>query len=82
MKSNSKMRQSDKGLRLVFAGTAVALAVLAYLLQGIVDPRVCAFLGVIGFITLAVAYSTDIRSINWRIVWYGLGFQFLLRFLF
>ncbi len=68
MKSNSKMRQSDKGLRLVCAGTAVALVVLAYLLQGIVDPRVCAFLGVIGFITLAVAYSTDIRSMAARIV--------------
>jgi len=80
MKLNSKMRQSDKGLRLVFAGTAVVLAVFAYLLQGIVDPRVCAFLGVIGFIAVAVAYSTDIRSINWRIVWYGLGLQFLLAF--
>ncbi len=63
MKLNSKMRQSDKGLRLVFAGTAVVLAVFAYLLQGIVDPRVCAFLGVIGFIAVAVASIIDYHTL-------------------
>ena len=72
--------QSDRARRLTFGVVAITLALLAYALQGVVDPKVRALGGVVAFITLMTACSTDIRRIRWRTVWWGLGLQLLLAF--
>ena len=56
----------------------VGLAAGAYWLQDIVDPRVRALGGVLCFITLVAACSSNLRAVNWRTVGVGFALQLLL----
>ena len=66
--------------RLAFAGSAAALAIIAYALQDVVDDRVRAVIGVACFIAFIAACSTDVRRIDWRMVAWGFGLQLALGF--
>ena len=71
----------DRTLRLACGATAVLLTTAAYLLQGLVDPRVQAGVGVVAFILVAAACSTNLRAVNVRTVAWGMGLQLLLALL-
>ena len=69
---------NDRSLRFSCAGIALVLAVAAYALQGAVDPRAQAFCGIVCFILLVAAFSTNLRAVNVRTLTWGIGLQFLL----
>ena len=69
---------NDRSLRFACAGTAFALAVLAYVLQGQVDPRVQALCGIVCFILIIASCSSNLRAVNFRTVAWGIGLQLLL----
>jgi CNT family concentrative nucleoside transporter len=69
---------NDRTLRLACAGGALLLAVLAYVLQGLVDPRVQAAAGVMCFLLITAACSTNLRAVNFRTVAWGIGLQLAL----
>ena len=68
----------DRTLRLACAGGALLLAVLAYALQGLVDARVQAAAGVMCFLLITAACSTNLRAVNFRTVAWGIGLQLAL----
>jgi CNT family concentrative nucleoside transporter len=68
----------NRTLRLACAGGALLLAVLAYLLQGSVDPRVQAAAGVMCFLLITAACSTNLRAVNFRTIAWGIGLQLAL----
>ena len=68
----------DRTLRLACAGGALLLAVLAYVLQGLVDARVQAAAGVMCFLLVTAACSTNLRAVNFRTVAWGIGLQLAL----
>ena len=76
----SRLREFARRERLVFVLVVVGLAVAAYLLRDVVDPRVRAVMGVAGFIALTAACSTSVGAIPWRTVAWGLGLQLTLAF--
>jgi CNT family concentrative nucleoside transporter len=57
---------------------ALVLAVAAYAVQGMADPRVQALAGIVCFIFIVAACSTNLRAVNVRTVTWGIGLQFLL----
>lgn len=64
-------------------GLVAAIAILtglAYLLQG-AHPRIRSGLGILGFISLACLFSTNLRAVNWRLVGAGVLLQFTLAIL-
>jgi len=66
------------------AGVAI-LAISAYALQNVIGSRGQALCGAVAFVLLVVAFSNNIRAIDWRTVWWGIGLQialalFILRF--
>ena len=65
-------------MRLACAAGAALLAVLAYLLQGQIDPRVQAVCGVLCFLLVTAACSTNLRAVNYRTVAWGIGLQLAL----
>ncbi len=69
---------NDRTLRLACAGGALLLAVLAYVLQDLVDPRVQAAAGVMCFLLITAACSTNLRAVNFRTVAWGIGLQLAL----
>ncbi len=71
----------DRGLRLGCAAGALALAVLAWVLQGHIDPRLQAFAGIICFLLVAAACSTNLRAVDMRLVGWGIGLQLVLALL-
>jgi len=72
---------SDLPLRAAIAGTALALAGLAFLFQASIGTRGQAGLGAITFILVVTAFSRDIRGVNWRTVGWGIGIQLFLALL-
>lgn len=68
----------DRYLRYTCAGVALLLAVVAYALQGLVDPRVQALIGIVCFILIIAASSTNLRAVNVRTVAWGIGLQLAL----
>jgi CNT family concentrative nucleoside transporter len=68
----------NRTLRLACAGGALLLAVLAYALQGRVDGRVQAAAGVMCFLLVTAACSTNLRAVNFRTVAWGIGLQLVL----
>jgi concentrative nucleoside transporter, CNT family len=68
----------DRTLRLACAGGALLLSVLAYVLQGLVDARVQAAGGVMCFLLVTAACSTNLRAVNFRTVAWGIGLQLTL----
>ena len=72
---------NDRTLRLACAGGALLLAVLAYALQGLIDGRVQAAGGIMCFLLVTAACSTNLRAVNFRTVAWGIGLQLLLALL-
>src|SRR5262249_10348215 len=60
------------------AFVVVALACVAYLLQGQIGPRGQAALGVCCFLGLIAACSSNLRAVNWRTIGWGFTLQVLL----
>jgi concentrative nucleoside transporter, CNT family len=71
----SAVPRTDGSLRLLAAGLALALAVAAYVLQGVIDLRVQGFLGALCFLSVIAACSTNLRAVNWRTVGLGIALQ-------
>ena len=69
---------NDRTLRLACAVAAALLALGAYALQGLVDPRVQAAGGIVCFILITAACSARLRAVNVRTVAWGMGLQLLL----
>ena len=66
---------SDRGLRLLAAAIALALAVAAFALRQTLNPRVQAIAGIICFISVIAACSRNLRAVSWRTVGWGIGLQ-------
>ena len=73
--------QSDRALRIGAAILALALAVGAFVTQGMVNPRVQAVAGIICFISIIAAFSSNLRAVSWRTVGWGMGLQIALALL-
>jgi len=69
---------SDRPLRAAAAALAVLLAVAAFLLRDIINPRVQAVCGIICFISVVAACSQNLRAVSWRTVGWGIGLQVAL----
>jgi CNT family concentrative nucleoside transporter len=67
--------------RMACAAGALLLALLAYLLQGSIDGRVQAAAGVLCFLLVAAACSTNLRAVSVRTVVWGIGLQLALALL-
>lgn len=74
-------RAGDRRLRLACAAGAIGLTLLAWFLQGIIDGRLQAVLGVPAFLLLAGACSANLRAIDLRVIGWGIGLQFGLALL-
>jgi CNT family concentrative nucleoside transporter len=77
--------RADRGLRLLAGGLALGLAVAAFALQGRVPPRIQAVAGIICFISIVAAFSSNLRAVSWRTVGWGIALQvglalFILKF--
>ena len=69
---------NDRTLRLACAGGALLLGALAYALQGMVDSRVQAVAGIMCFLLITAACSSNLRAVNFRTVAWGIGLQVAL----
>jgi CNT family concentrative nucleoside transporter len=56
-------------------GLALLLAVAAFALRGTIPPRAQAIAGIVCFISIVAACSTNLRAVNWRTVGWGIGLQ-------
>lgn len=61
--------------RLAAAAVAISLAVGAFLLRGTLNPRVQGVLGIVCFISIVMAFSHNLRAVNWRTVGWGMALQ-------
>ncbi len=64
--------------RIAIAAGIAGLAVLAYLLEATVDPRVRSLLGIVAFVGVACLFSKNLRAVNWRTVAAGMLLQLVL----
>ncbi|MGE0814477.1 MAG: NupC/NupG family nucleoside CNT transporter [Vicinamibacterales bacterium] len=71
---------SDRPLKLVAAGIAVAAPLLAWLAAGVIGPRGQAAAGAVAFVAVCALASTDLRAVNWRTVGWGVAMQLVLAF--
>lgn len=69
---------SDRFLKLGAAAVAVFLAVMAFILRDTINVRVQAFFGILCFIAIVAAASTNLRAVSWRTVGWGMALQLLL----
>ncbi len=69
---------TNRSLRIACGTVALVLAGVAYALQGLVDPRVQAMAGILTFLLLIAACSSNLRAVNVRTVAWGIGLQLLL----
>jgi CNT family concentrative nucleoside transporter len=70
--------RSDHGLRLIAAGVAVGVPVLAWLAADIVGYRGQAAAGAVCFIAICALASTNLRAVSWRTVFWGIALQLAL----
>jgi CNT family concentrative nucleoside transporter len=66
---------SDRPLRLAAGAVALALGIAAFLSRNVIEPRVQAAFGVICFIAIIAALSSNLRLVNWRTVGLGIALQ-------
>src|SRR3954468_23143803 len=76
--SNPSSAGTPWSWRLALLFGIVTLTTVAYVGQQILGPRGQAALGVISFLAVGLACSTNIRSINWRTVGTGIALQVFL----
>ena len=75
------VQRSDFQLRLLAGGIAVGLGVLAFAMRGMISPRIQGVIGIIAFISVVAAFSTNLRAISWRTVGWGMALQVTLALL-
>jgi CNT family concentrative nucleoside transporter len=66
---------TDRPLRLAAGGLAIALAAAAFLARNSINPRLQALAGIVAFIAVVAAFSTNLRAVSWRTVGWGIGLQ-------
>jgi CNT family concentrative nucleoside transporter len=66
---------SSRSLRVLASVIALGLALVAFALRDIVDPRVRGGLGIMCFIAIVGAASSDLRAVRWRTVFWGMALQ-------
>ena len=66
---------ADRSLRLAAGAIAVLLTIVVYLLRYSISPRVQALAGIICFIAIVAAFSTNLRAVSWRTVAWGIALQ-------
>jgi CNT family concentrative nucleoside transporter len=66
---------ADRSLRLAAGVIAVLLTIVVYLLRYSISPRVQALAGIICFIAIVAAFSTNLRAVSWRTVAWGIALQ-------
>jgi concentrative nucleoside transporter, CNT family len=71
---------SNRSLRFAAAALALVLALLGYLAQDLLDPRVRGAVGALCFIAIVAAGSSNLRGVNWRTVGWGIALQLFLAF--
>ena len=71
-------RIGDLPLRGAFAGAALALTAVAYLLPDLIGFRGQAAAGAIAFVCIIAACSNNLRAVNWRTVGFGIVIQLAL----
>lgn len=64
--------------RLALAVGVLALAGLAWLLDGLIGMRGRALLGAFCFVGVAAIFSANLRAVNWRTIGWGVALQVLL----
>ena len=70
--------QSAHPLRVYLFATVILLALLAYALASIVGTRGQAVLGILAFLSLAAAMSSNLRAVNLKTIGWGIAIQFSL----
>ena len=65
----------NRRLRLAAAALATFLAAAVFVLGGTLPASVRASIGILCFIVVCVAFSTNVRAIRWRVVFWGLVMQ-------
>ena len=71
----------DRAWRLGAAALAAALGLVAMLAGDLVGPRLMAVLGIVCFIAIVAACSTNLRAVSWRTVGWGIALQWLFALL-
>jgi CNT family concentrative nucleoside transporter len=71
----------DTGARLALVSVAAVAVAAAYLLAPLAGPRGQAAAGIICFLAIITACSTNLRAINWRTVGWGMALQLVLALL-
>ncbi len=69
---------SDRSLRLLVAGAALALSVAVVLMANMLSTTVRGGVGIVVFILIIAACSTNLRAVNWRTVGWGVALQWLM----
>ena len=64
--------------RLAIAVCIVAIAGVAYLTQPLIGTRGQALAGIVFFFGLVAMFSTNLRSVNWQTIGWGVGLQLVL----
>jgi CNT family concentrative nucleoside transporter len=73
--------ETPRTWRLAILGGITALGGLAYLLRDAIGVRGQALAGVVVFFGLVAAMSTNLRKVNWRTIYWGVGLQVVLALL-
>lgn len=69
---------SDRSLRLLVAGAALALSVAVVLMANMLSTTVRGGLGIVVFVLIVAACSTNLRAVNWRTVGWGVALQWVM----
>jgi concentrative nucleoside transporter, CNT family len=70
--------RADGSLRLIAAAIAIGAPLLAWLLSGVVGYRGQAAAGAMCFIAVCALFSTNLRAVAWRTVFWGIALQLTL----
>ena len=73
--------RTDGMLRLGAGALALGLGVFVYVFQNYLSLNVRAGFGIVAFIAVVAAFSSNLRAVNWRTVGFGMAIQFALALL-
>ncbi len=73
--------RTDGMLRLGAAALAIGIAVFVYVFQNYLSLNVRAGFGIVAFIAVVAAFSSNLRAVSWRTVGFGMAIQFGLALL-
>jgi CNT family concentrative nucleoside transporter len=69
-------RASQRSLRLIAVAVVVVLTGLVFGLRDVVAPEVRGAIGIVTFIAVVAACSSNLAAVNWRTVFWGIALQF------